>query len=207
MASRSGKFGSKLAVLAVIIAALTFAWHHLPSPSSHPKLPAITGAHGEVAAISENHYSPAENLEQIDIDRLSQAHKTIDIAMYAFTDKYLAQSLVDAARRGVRIRIYRDQQQFQDEQRHGIEHGNDSTTAMLSSQPNVSIRVKSKRELMHMKAYVIDGALLRDGSANWSPSGLKRQDNNAHFTTNRDEVEAFQQAFDAMWTRDNTVVQ
>ena len=30
---------------------------------------------------------------------------------------------------------------------------------------------------MHLKAYAIDGALLRTGSANLSPSGLKQQDN------------------------------
>ena len=30
---------------------------------------------------------------------------------------------------------------------------------------------------MHLKAYAIDGVLLRTGSANFSPSGLKQQDN------------------------------
>jgi hypothetical protein len=37
---------------------------------------------------------------------------------------------------------------------------------------------------------------------------LKRQDNNAHFTTDAAQVHAFQQAFDDMWSRhDNQEVQ
>jgi phosphatidylserine/phosphatidylglycerophosphate/cardiolipin synthase-like enzyme len=61
---------------------------------------------------------------------------------------------------------------------------------------------------MHLKAYVIDGSLLRDGSANWSPSGLKRQDNNVHFTSDPAQVEAFRRIFEQMWNRtDNERVQ
>jgi phosphatidylserine/phosphatidylglycerophosphate/cardiolipin synthase-like enzyme len=56
---------------------------------------------------------------------------------------------------------------------------------------------------MHLKSYCVDGALLRDGSANWSPSGLKRQDNNARFTTDRRQIQAFQSVFEGMWARDN----
>jgi phosphatidylserine/phosphatidylglycerophosphate/cardiolipin synthase-like enzyme len=45
----------------------------------------------------------------------------------------------------------------------------------------VEVRVKASQDLMHFKSYVIDGALLRTGSANWSPTGLKRQDNDVHY--------------------------
>jgi len=39
------------------------------------------------------------------------------------------------------------------------------------------MRRKPKGEpLMHLKAYQIDGKMLRTGSANFSASGLKRQD-------------------------------
>ena len=80
--------------------------------------------------------------------------------------------------------------------------------SLLSGSANVQIRVKGKRELMHLKAFVVDGKLLRDGSANWSPSGEKRQDNNAHFTADPAQVEAFQKNFEAMWARpENLVVQ
>jgi phosphatidylserine/phosphatidylglycerophosphate/cardiolipin synthase-like enzyme len=45
----------------------------------------------------------------------------------------------------------------------------------------VVVRIKGSRDLMHFKSYVIDGTLLRTGAANWSPTGLKRQDNDVHY--------------------------
>ncbi len=157
---------------------------------------------------AEQHYSPFENLEQIDRERLDRAQHTVDIAMYAFTDRYLAEELVELARRGVQIRLYRDREQYEEEQRNSGQRNRGTTTEMLRPQHGIQIRVKGSRELMHLKAYVIDGSLLRDGSANWSPSGLKRQDNNVHFTSDPAQVEAFRQAFEQMWSRtDNARVQ
>jgi phosphatidylserine/phosphatidylglycerophosphate/cardiolipin synthase-like enzyme len=156
----------------------------------------------------EEHYSPDENLEQLDLARIDGAQHSIDIAMYAFTDKYLAEALARAAQRGVQVRIYRDRSQFEDEQRKNNGPGRDSTTGMLAGGPNIHIRVKGSRELMHLKAYLVDGKLLRDGSANWSPTGLKRQDNDARYTTDPNQVGAFGRQFEQLWSRrDNREVQ
>jgi phosphatidylserine/phosphatidylglycerophosphate/cardiolipin synthase-like enzyme len=122
--------------------------------------------------------------------------------MYAFTDRYLAEAVLQAAHRGVQVRLYRDHGQYEDEQGR-----RDSTTGMFQGDPNIQLRVKRARELMHLKAYCVDGTVLREGSANWSPSGLKRQDNDAHFTTDPRAVQEFQQAFESMWSRENDVVQ
>ena len=40
-----------------------------------------------------------------------------------------------------------------------------------------TVRIKRGGPLMHLKAYEIDGALLRTGSANFSASGENAQDN------------------------------
>src|SRR5580704_11174436 len=48
----------------------------------------------------------------------------------------------------------------------------------LAETPGVEIRIKYKsRDPMHLKTYQIDGRFLRTGAANFSASGLKRQDN------------------------------
>ena len=150
-----------------------------------------------------DHFSPAEDLERLDLEEIGQARHTLDIAMYAFTDRYLAQAVVEAAHRGVRVRIYRDRSQFEQEQRNADVHHERSLSDMFHHQRNIQVRIKDSNEhnLMHLKAYLVDGKLLRDGSANWSPSGLKRQDNNSHFTTDPAQVHAFQQAFEEMWSR------
>ena len=155
-----------------------------------------------------DYFSPADNLERADLDQINGAKKSIDIAMYAFTDRYIAEQLVRLAERGVVIRIYRDREQYEQEQRRGDKNENGSPMELFRSKGNIHVKVKRSRELMHMKAYLVDGVLLRDGSANWSPSGLKRQDNNAHFTTDPEQVKRFHDTFEDMWTRsDNEEIQ
>lgn len=184
----------QLAWLGVILAIGAGIWLK-QRPHTAPVLE--RAAAGKV--VEENHYSPEENLEQLDVAQIDSARRSLDIAMYAFTDKYIAEAVLRAARRGVKTRVYRDHQQFQDEQRRASEHGSVSTAEMFRGEPNIHIRVKHNHELMHLKAYCVDGALLRDGSANWSPSGLKRQDNNARFTTAPADVQRFEQTFNNMW--------
>ncbi len=204
---RKISFSQTLITVLLLIAAV-FVLQRMQNKSPSPHLQDLVGGAEAGAVAAEDHFSPAEDIERIDVARLEKAQSSIDVAMYAFTDRYLAQQLKELAQRGVKIRIYRDHEQYEEEQRNASKHDDDSTSAMLAAEGNIQIRVKGRRELMHLKAYVVDGALLRDGSANWSPSGEKRQDNNAHFTADPSQVESFRREFEQMWTRsDNVVVQ
>ncbi len=199
MARRSPGF---LTVILIIVAAAGAYWKYRPAAEAAPIPPPFHSVPaGQV--LSENHFSPAENLEQLDSGTLAGAKRTVDIAMYAFTDQFLAERLQQLARSGVRVRLYRDRSQYEDEQRHAAEHNGVSPTDVLRGERNVEVRIKADRgrNIMHLKAYLVDGSLLRDGSANWSPSGLKSQDNNAHLTNDPAQVRAFQQDFETMWQR------
>ncbi|MDR3762589.1 MAG: phospholipase D-like domain-containing protein [Acidobacteriota bacterium] len=150
---------------------------------------------------TEEHFSPAENIEAIDREHLLRARKTIDIAMYSFTDLALAEAVAERAQAGVKVRIYRDHDQYAQELSR--KEKNNPALEVLENAPNLEMRVKGTRELMHLKAYAIDGTELRTGSANWSPTGEKRQDNNAHFTTDPTQVKLFEKNFATIWERDN----
>ena len=65
--------------------------------------------------------------------------------------------------------------------------------------PNgVEIRIKHENSaLMHMKSYEIDGLLLRTGAANFSASGLKRQDNDLIVIKDVQAAIKFKHAFEA----------
>ncbi len=194
----------RLMPAAMLIALAVVLVYEVHTRSASPPIADCAG----LQAASESYFSPETNLEQLDIGRIEEAKKTIDVGMYAFTDKYIAEALLAAAHSGVAVRIYRDRQQFEDEQRNSGAHAMSSTTEMFKGEENIRVRVKRSRELMHLKAYLVDGRLLRDGSANWSPTGLKRQDNNARFTTDASQVKAFRQMFEDMWRRDdNTEIQ
>jgi phosphatidylserine/phosphatidylglycerophosphate/cardiolipin synthase-like enzyme len=61
---------------------------------------------------------------------------------------------------------------------------------------------------MHLKVACIDGRLLRTGSANWSPSGEKREGDDADYSTDPNAIERFERDFETLWNRsDNIVVQ
>uniref|UniRef100_A0A7C3LXS0 phospholipase D n=1 Tax=Leptospirillum ferriphilum TaxID=178606 RepID=A0A7C3LXS0_9BACT len=143
---------------------------------------------------------------------IDRAKKTIDIAMYSFTDRAIADALLRAARRGVRIRIYRDRIQVRDR--------GDKTRRLLESKvgrEHITVLVKrnSSRNIMHLKAYEIDGLILRTGSANWSPPGEgaycrrgyrslhAQQDNNLFLTMDRREVRNFEKTFSRIFHRES----
>jgi phosphatidylserine/phosphatidylglycerophosphate/cardiolipin synthase-like enzyme len=158
------------------------------------------------------HFSPAEDLEAIDVGelrasarRLRGTRTPLNVAMYSFTDPLIARVLVDEADAGTTVRVYRDGEQFENE---GHErHGGSSVATTFQGHRNIQIRVKpvSRFDLMHLKCWS-DGRILRDGSANWSPAGLKRQDNEIRFTTDPREVQEFNRDFEQIWNRPGNIV-
>lgn len=56
------------------------------------------------------YYTPEVNPERVDVPLLTKARGHIDAACYSFTDKPTAEALLAAANRGVKVRIYRDQE-------------------------------------------------------------------------------------------------
>ena len=139
------------------------------------------------------HYAPAENLEHVDVALIDRAEHEIDMAAYVLTDWPVMQALTRAADRGVAIRIYLDGTQLAE--REPVKVFND-----LAETPGVEIRIKHKaRDPMHLKSYQIDGKLLRTGAANFSASGLKRQDNDLIVIEGAEAVASFKRNFDAQF--------
>ena len=144
----------------------------------------------------EIHYAPRENLESLDARAIHRAELSIDMAAYVLSDPRIIEALTDAAERGVLIRLYLDRSQFTE---HGPTRG--GLVEALLAHPNVVARVKGEGVLMHLKAYAVDGAVLRTGSGNFSRSGLASQDNDAIFITHSAVVDAFEGNFERIWAR------
>ena len=160
------------------------------------------------------HFSPVENLERLELSELRlagqrarESRTPLRIAMYAFTDRAVAEAVITEADGGTVVELYRDGEQYEIEQRNGERFRHGSVTALFHGHQNIHVRVKrsARGDLMHLKAWS-DGTVLREGSANWSPAGLKRQDNNVRFTKSPEEVKAFLAEFDALWNRPGNVV-
>jgi phosphatidylserine/phosphatidylglycerophosphate/cardiolipin synthase-like enzyme len=143
----------------------------------------------------ETHYSPAENLERLDVEAIEQDGDTIDIAAYVLTDIPVINALADAGARGVKVRIFRDANE---------RNPSDRVLAALSAlktTPNIEEREKGSSVLMHLKSYCIDHTILREGAANFSPSGLKRQDNDLSFVKGPRACNIFERNFEVIWNR------
>ena len=145
------------------------------------------------------HYAPAENLEHVDVALIDRAEHEIDMAAYVLTDWPIMQALTRAADRGVKVRIYLDGTQLAEREPAKVFHD-------LAETPTVEIRTKRDHGApMHLKSYQIDGRLLRTGAANFSASGLKRQDNDLVVIESADAAAAFKRAFDARFSSGETL--
>lgn len=143
---------------------------------------------GPVGA-AEIHYAPTENLERVDVALIGSAEETLDVAAYVLSDWPVADALVEAASRGVVVRLVLDRSQ--------LPHAALDRLAPLGG----SVRVSTGGAIMHLKSYAVDGRRLRTGSANFSASGLKRQANDLIVLDEPEAVAAFGRAFEREWGR------
>ena len=187
------------------------------------------GGGNSPGAAVETHYSPTENLEHYDLALLRSAHKSIDLCGFSFTDEAVGDAIAVAARRGVRVRVYLDRGQSNDELERAAKHdgapkpsgrkrdvqyadgffaeeeipdtSSEAVIARLAATPNVEVRIKHSRVLMHLKSYAVDGQTLRSGSANFSASALKHQDNDLVLTHDAASLRRFELDFNQLWSR------
>jgi phosphatidylserine/phosphatidylglycerophosphate/cardiolipin synthase-like enzyme len=141
-------------------------------------------------------YGPGNGFEAIDSELIGQAKDRIDMAAYVLSDQRIIATLSAAAERGVKIRLYLDAEQFR-----RIASANENMVALVN-QPGVSARIKAEHnDMMHLKAFAVDGRWLRTGSANFSWSGERRQDNDILVIDSADAARTFSRHFDSLWAR------
>ncbi len=182
------------AAITVLIAGTLSLSHHEPSAGVNTGL-------GEVQRAGVPLFSPYQNLEREDVQILGSAQKTLDVAMYAFTDPTIEAVIADSARRGVKVRIYTDGLQFADEESRASREGEMSVIDQLRTVPGVEIKIKGRSLSMHLKTYCVDGQLLRTGSANWSFQGETEQDNDIYLVQDPAAIQKFEKEFSTLWER------
>lgn len=148
-------------------------------------------------------YAPETNLERLDLGLLGGAQTSIDLAAYNLSNHAVIQALCRLAQAGVRVRLYLDSEQLAATPRQALPS---HPLHRLSRAANVEIRVHGAKAAMHLKSYLVDGRVLRTGSANFSASGLKRQDNDLVVIRDAAAIARFGETFERLWARpDNRV--
>jgi len=126
------------------------------------------------------------------VKRLQQligtAQKTIRIAMFTWTRKDLAQSVINAAKRGVHTEVVIDQYQGK---------GTGDKIVKLLKDNGIQVSLSRPGPLLHHKFLYIDENILVNGSANWTKAAFTQNDDCFIVIHNLDERQKAQ--MDQLW--------
>ncbi len=142
------------------------------------------------------YFSRVNDPEGAVIEDLDKARKTIDIAMYYFTDRDLANAVIDAHDRGVKVRIYLDKDQEEAKyakSRYLTNHG-------------IPLRYSSNPYIMHHKFCVIDNDVVITGSYNWTASADKRNNENLLVIHDAKVAQEYSAEFNRLWNNHGNTV-
>jgi len=141
-------------------------------------------------AETEVYFSLYDNPQKEIIRNINQAQAFINIAMYIFTDKEIALSLINAQKRGVKVRVYLDKEQ--------VDYKYSQSRFLV--QKGIKTRITTNNYIMHHKFAIIDNRLLLTGSYNWTFSANNRNDENLMVIDDPEIIEIFQNQFINLWT-------
>ncbi len=136
--------------------------------------------------------SPGADDEIISYIRSSE--KTVDVEMYLFNYRPLADELIEAANRGVKVRVIL-------EPRLSGDNPNLEMMEYLRSN-GIDARWGSlEYKLTHTKAMILDGKRVLLGSTNWSYSALKKNREYSILIDDKEIAEEFLKNFENDWDK------
>jgi phosphatidylserine/phosphatidylglycerophosphate/cardiolipin synthase-like enzyme len=133
-------------------------------------------------------FSRVEQCDSMLINLISQARKSIYVAMYSFTRDGLASALVDAKNRGVEVKVIMEEE-------NAYVQGSDYR---MLKEAGVDVRLDGNPALMHHKFMIVDGELVVTGSYNWSTAAEDRNDENFVVIRDKEVVDRFTQEFNRL---------
>jgi phosphatidylserine/phosphatidylglycerophosphate/cardiolipin synthase-like enzyme len=141
------------------------------------------------AAPSRACFSPGEGCLQTIVGELGRARKSADICVFTITDDRIATAILAAHQRKVVVRVLTDN----DKQYDG---GSDVDRLRRAG---IAVKVDETEHHMHHKFALLDGALLLNGSYNWTRSAGAFNEENLVVTTEPQLVATFARHFAEMW--------
>ncbi len=113
-------------------------------------------------AIENTHvyFSPHGGCTDAIVTELSRAQKTVLVQAYAFTSSPIAEALVKAKRRGVKVEVILDKEQARDQY----------TEATFLANSGIRTLIDAEHTVAHNKVIVIDDETVITGSFNFTKS-------------------------------------
>ena len=161
----------------------------------------LKGLRQLVREIEDDHYQPNNQFKdafffpnmanvQKMVKYIARARKTIDLAIFSFTNDDLANEIIAAHKRGVKVRIITD-----DEGMKG--KGADSQRC---ANEGIPVRTDSEeRYHMHNKYMIVDSLYIVTGSFNWTFQAGKSNQENVVVVDGSYYINKYNENFEKLW--------
>lgn len=138
-------------------------------------------------ADTDIYFSPNGGADDAIIKEIDNAKTSVDVCIYTFTRQKIADALIKAKERGIKVRVIFDKRQS------SIQHSKDE----YLNEKDVPVYLDGKHKIQHNKFAIVDGKVLITGSYNWTKSAEKGNAENLMVIKNDAElVKKFQENFD-----------
>ena len=156
-------------ILCLFIATLACA----EAPTTAPAAPTT-----QPAVWIETRFSPEEDIAPTIVKLIDAAQQSVDLAAFSFTHPDIADAVIRAHQRGVRVRFLMDYTQSRLK----------SCRAVDLINAGIEVRTRRRRGFQHNKYIVIDGTTLLSGSYNFTTSADDRNTENLLVIRNAPQV-------------------
>ncbi|XP_059140950.1 mitochondrial cardiolipin hydrolase-like [Physella acuta] len=122
---------------------------------------------------------------------MARCKNSMDVCIYVFTCKELAETLLLLFKRGVKLRIITDQDQL---------NATGSQIWTLRKE-GIPVRMNQSTYLMHHKFVIVDEKILINGSFNWTYAAITGNHENLIITDDSVVTSLFSQEFQRLWEK------
>ena len=137
------------------------------------------------------YFSPNGGCQEAIVTELNKAQKSIDIAMFSFTSREIANALIEAKQRHLKIRITLNIDQIKDPY---------SKCKFLVSK-GINVKFHMGQGLMHNKFAVIDNLVVLTGSFNWTATAERKNSENLLIIRDEELAKADTKQFKHLWSQ------
>lgn len=150
-----------------------------------------------VLSDSENidvYFCPEDFCADKVIEKINLAEKNIDLAIYSFSLDEIAQALINANKRGVKVRVVFDYLQAS---------ANYSVDELIELE-GIDIKIRKASGSMHNKFCIIDKKVVLTGSFNYSVNANERNDENLVILNYENIAKEYFNEFEEIWSQSKT---
>lgn len=151
----------------------------------------------------ELNFPPAESYRDRAVAAYNAEKTAIDVTMYRITDRSHTDAIINARKRGVRVRLYTEQAEYRNAARLW-----DAWNVDRLWMAGVEIRQRAHAGLNHQKSVILHSQnMVIFGSSNWTTPSNQSQEEHNLFTTKPWMVQWFKQQFERKWNNTGPAVE